>query len=524
MATPRAWRRFAVTLHPVQPHDTVEPAPERVPASTVRGMTAPPPPAPAPQSAPGWVRVLDIVVLTLVFLAVALLIGGRMRLGLGPLRVTIGSVERQLAVAFGLLLVRRVAYGGPGLHRRILDGCAALWAEPAIRSLTYQYWTLRLSILLVGYLAVASFGLVNGGPFRVDENELVNLPARWDAGWYLGIATSGYRPAAADAQQNIAFMPGFPVLMRLGGGVLGVDQERMRTLGNGPDRALLLWSGVIISLLLGWTASVWIVRLASEWTDPDRAVAAAILLQAYPFALFYGAAYTEALFLACSAAALVLFRRASWTTAALCGLLAGVSRPNGFVLSVPLGLLLAQWVWRHRRVEATLPPAGRLAGPVLATIAPVVSMLGFSWLVYEMTGSAFRWTQLHAAWGREYRSVVSLASRYYERFAGEGLYGYTASAPIDALNLAAAIFALCALLPVWRRIGLPYAAFLAAIVVPPLSMGGVLSMGRITATALPAFLWLGAALSPGARRNVMLFFVALQALAAALFYTWRPLF
>lgn len=488
----------------------------------------PPRPVPAPEprsaGAPGWVRVLDLAVLVLLFLAVALLVSGRIRINLGALRITVGSVERQLGLALVLLVVRHWAWQGPALHRRLLDGWRTLWAEPAFRSVTTQYWTIRLSILLVGYLAVASIGVLNGGPFRVHENEFLNLPARWDAGWYLGIASDGYRPARADEQQNIAFMPAFPVLMRLGGALLGVDQDRMRVDAAAGDRMRLLWSGLIVSLFLGWCGSVWLMRLASQWMDPERAVAASVLLHAYPFSVFYGAPYTEALFLACATATLVLFRRAAWTTAALCGLLAGVSRPNGFVLSVPLGLLFLQWLWQHRMREGRWPAAGQVCGSVLVTVAPTAAMLAFSWLVYDMTGHFFRWTQLHAAWGRQYQSVFTLASNYYELMLSEGLYRYTSTAPIDALNLLAALFALAAVIPVWRRFGLPYAAFLLAIVLPPLTMGGVLSMGRITSTAIPAFLWLGFALPTGGRRNVQAVFIALQALAATLFFTWRPLF
>ena len=44
----------------------------------------------------------------------------------------------------------------------------------------------------VGLLAVFLVGYPTGEPrFRVSRNELVNLPARWDAGWYLDMAQVG---------------------------------------------------------------------------------------------------------------------------------------------------------------------------------------------------------------------------------------------------------------------------------------------------------------------------------------------
>jgi hypothetical protein len=50
-----------------------------------------------------------------------------------------------------------------------------------------------------------------------------------------------------------------------------------------------------------------------------------------------------------------------------------------------------------------------------------------------------------------------------------------------------------------------------------------MSMGRLTATMFPLFLWLGAR-TGGPTPNVAVAFVMLQALAAVLFYTWRPLY
>ena len=54
-------------------------------------------------------------------------------------------------------------------------------------------------------------------PFRVADSEAGNLPARFDAGWYLQIATYGYEylPNRFDRQQNLVFFPAFPVLMSL---------------------------------------------------------------------------------------------------------------------------------------------------------------------------------------------------------------------------------------------------------------------------------------------------------------------
>jgi hypothetical protein len=471
---------------------------------------------------PAWARLTDVLVVALLLLALALVIGGRLRVSLGPVQLRIGSAERQILTALALAAIRHWRHPRPRIDQRLRRAWRRFWADPVRRGLTAHYFAIRIAILLVGYLATASFGLPERGPFRVSQNEFLNLPARWDSGWYLGIASGGYHYSSRGGQQNIAFMPGFPILMRIAGAFLGVDHDRLRYNLPGTDHARLLWAGVLVSLGLGWCGTLLLFRLAREWLDVDRAAGAALLLQTYPFALFYGAAYTEAFFLATSVGAILSATRRSWSVAFAWGLLAGISRPNGFVVSIPVGLIWLQHLWTVRTGGGSRAWQDR-AGGLLATAAPILSMLAFSAIIYDMTGHPFRWAQLHAAWGREYRSVFSLASGYYERVLADGIYGYTSSAPIDALNLAAAMFALASIVPVWRRFGLPYAVFVLAIVLPPLTMGGVMSMGRISAPAFPAFLWLAASMSLSVQRTTTLAFMGLQGLAAALFFTWQPL-
>jgi hypothetical protein len=78
------------------------------------------------------------------------------------------------------------------------------------------------------------------------------------------------------------------------------------------------------------------------------------------------------------------------------------------------------------------------------------------------------------------------------------------------------------LVPVTRRLGLAYGLFIVANLIPPLTRGGLLSMGRLTSTLFPMFIWLALATSERARDRWIAVFAMGEGLMAMLFYTWRP--
>jgi hypothetical protein len=99
-----------------------------------------------------------------------------------------------------------------------------------------------------------------------------------------------------------------------------------------------------------------------------------------------------------------------------------------------------------------------------------------------------------------------------------------AAQPFQALNTLGLAFALSLVWPVWRTVGPAWSLFVLVNVLPPLAAGGVLSMGRVTATLFPLFLALAAITSSRTATAWAALFGILQGLAAVLFFTWRELF
>jgi hypothetical protein len=151
-------------------------------------------------------------------------------------------------------------------------------------------------------------------------------------------------------------------------------------------------------------------------------------------------------------------------------------------------------------------------------------MILFSAFLYDLTGRPLAWMDAHQAWGRVATDVNALLTDRMTFIAEQGLYTYSVNQPIELLNAVPALLALVLAIPVARRLGPAYALLLVVMVLPPLARGGFLSLGRLTSTLFPIFLYLGCALRGSTRAAVVTACAGLQAFLAVLFFTWRPFF
>jgi hypothetical protein len=467
---------------------------------------------------PRWARALDAVAVIMALLLASVVIAGGFRLSVFGVRVSMSEWWRPalwcvLALALRHSLVRR-----DPVPARLVRGIRAWWRHPDTRAVLPIHLASRLGVLVVGFMAVVLIGFPPEAStrWRIYNHDFLDLPARWDTGWYLNIANGGYHydpNARASTQQNIAFFPAYPMLVRTLAAVTGRQP---------------LWAGVAISLVAFYLALVYFLRLArSELGDDERAVTAVMLLAAYPFAVFFSAAYTESLFLLTLVAAVYHYRHDQLWPAAAWGFACGLTRPNGGMLSIVLGLMAVAPLWDVARRRLLLPPPPgwpRLLNRLAAAATPGLGMLAFSAYIYQLTGNPFQWTMQNVAWGRVYRSLDSIVTDRADFITNNGLYNYVSTQAVDLFYSAAVLLALAAVWPIYRRFGIPYAALILVTVLPPLSAGGMLSMGRVTAILFPLFLWLGAAVPARHRTAWMTLFALLQGFVAVMFFTWRPIY
>jgi Mannosyltransferase (PIG-V) len=500
-------------------------------ADPVRRVAA----VPVSPSLPWWIRALDVVSGVAVLLLISIVVFGGFRLRFGDLRITAQEVWRPLAVLVLAAGVRHWRMPRPSWPARMRAALEAAWAAPVTRVVLPALLASRLMVLAVGYLGVALVGYPDklDPPNRVSHYEWINLPIRWDAGWYLGIALNGYDydpNARATAQQNVAFFPAYPMAMRavtawLGGRLVRPDEP---VSGNRIEwqyalhrRALA--AGLLISIgAFGW-GLVYLYRLVRALGGDDTAAASAVILTcAWPCALFYSAVYTEGLFFLGVVGAWYHLRERQWVAAFAWGLVTGLSRPNGFLVSVPLALLaMADWraIWRGDPVARRTALFG-----VAASAGPGVGVLIFSAYLDRLSGHPLAWMEAHRAWGRVATDVAGLFTERADIIANQGFYTYSISQPIELVNMTFVIAALVLAVPITRRFGIAYGAFLLLMIAPPLFRGGFLSLGRLTSTLFPLFLYMGWQLRGTPLAVAAMAFAGFQALLAVVFFTWRPFF
>lgn len=420
-------------------------------------------------------------------------------------------------------IVRHLLWPRPSLLSRLETIHAAVVARPNLAAAIRAFVATRPAVFVVAFVAVIAVGFPATPGFVLARDPMSNLPARYDAGWYGDIALDGYTwDHTFQRQRNIAFFPALPMLIRPVGVAFGMyDQTASR------DRRLLraLWAGVVISLAAFFWALYYVTRLAADLIGPERAAGAAMLLAAYPFALFYNAPYTESLFLLGAVGACDHFRRRQWFAASLWGLLLGLTRPNGCFVSLPLAILGVEQLYRARAANCAAAPvkAGAVAVRLLTAAMPGIGMLLFTAYLYTLTGVWFAWARSHEAWGRTYHGIGPLLG-LFGQLRDQPFLQLIANNPSNAVNALGVLFGLALIYPVFRRLGPAWGFFVVVNLVPPLFAGGFLSMGRLSATLFPLFVALSTLIVP---RNVpawaAIFGIA-QGLCATLFFTWRDLY
>lgn len=190
---------------------------------------------------------------------------------------------------------------------------------------------------MVAHLVMLALMSGPGGPGLLDR-----LLA-WDGHLYTDIAAHGYPDSFtydADGKltgNNLAFFPVFPLLSRAVHTLTGLD----------------VGVATVVTAHLAMIAALIVVqRLMTRLYGRRTAIVAIVLLAAaQPMALAFFMAYSESLFLALCAGALLAAHGKAWLTAGALAFLAGLTRPAAVSIAAAITVAVAVHLYGERRLS-----------------------------------------------------------------------------------------------------------------------------------------------------------------------------
>jgi hypothetical protein len=246
---------------------------------------------------------------------------------------------------------------------------------------TVAAWVRRPYLQAIAvYLAVRVVGVVVLAIMAAHHNlPLLDRLTAWDGQWYSDLADHGYGGITdrTDAHGQVlshapwAFFPLYPAFTALVSGLPGVS---------------IVAAALIVSLLSGVAAACALVRIGRRFY-PHRPVGLILvaLWAGAPMAITLSMAYTEAMFVAFAAWALVGVLEQRWWLAQWCSVFAGLTRSTASVLIAVVVVAAGVAVYRGGR--------GRWPALACALVAPA-GLLGFWAAVATQTGSPTGWWDL----------------------------------------------------------------------------------------------------------------------------------
>jgi hypothetical protein len=291
----------------------------------------------------------------------------------------------------------------------------------------------------------------------------------WDACWYTTIASNGY--GTVEGSGSTTFFPLLPWIA----GTLAVVRDTIP------------WAFAVVNAVALIAALTGLHQLVARDVDAPTARRTTRYLVVFPTAFFLVAPFTEALFLAGVAWAFLGARTRRWEIVFVAGIVAGLARPLGLLLMLPLAWEAVMMVLDRWRAGGPRLRVGDI-GVAVAVAAPGIAYVGFvAWTSLVVGQSYF---EAHRGWG-EHHLVLP-----WERLGEAIAYAFDRERPVQLLN--AGVWMLFAGLTVAAIRLLPVAYWL--FVLPQLvtaltqeTVWPLMSTGRYALALFPCFVVLAIA-------------------------------
>ncbi len=312
--------------------------------------------------------------------------------------------------------------------------------------------------VLVGLSLVLAHLLVNvvrpddvGARLRVHEGLLA-----WDGGWYEAIAGHGY---AASGAQSVRFYPAYPMAARALARIPGIS----------VGTALIVISNLCALAAL---AALWTL-VRTDLADARLARRSVWLLALAPPAYSLVLGYADAALMLCAILTFLAARSGRWWWAAAAGLAAGLVRPVGILLVVPVLIE----VWRSRRSRSS---PGRWVPAVAAVVAPLAGTAAYLGWVGAQFGDP--WLPIRIQQQNGHRGAITLPLTSMWHSLDSVVHGHHVG---SALHVPWVVLSIALLVVAFRRLPLSYAAFATAVVAVAATSSNLDSFERYALGAFP---------------------------------------
>ncbi|OGC92149.1 hypothetical protein A3D85_01935 [Candidatus Amesbacteria bacterium RIFCSPHIGHO2_02_FULL_47_9] len=343
----------------------------------------------------------------------------------------------------------------------------------------YSIW--QLAIIVIAILAPKLLPLretyLGIGTKTFLQNPLLYSRANFDGNHYIRIAKNGYGYAEE------AFFPLYPNIMKL-----LIPQIKNDTL-----------TGVIISSVAFLFACIFFVRLIELDYSSAAARYSLLALLAFPTSFYFGAVYTESLFILLVLSSFYYARARRWWIAAVLGALAANTRFVGIFM---FPALLLEF-WQQRR---------SLIGLLPAFLVPL-GLISYMLFLQNTVGDSLAFIHVQKLYGQFRSERIILLPQVFYRYT-RMVVTVTKTDPIYYtlwLELVTALmFLFTTILSAFKKIRPSYIIFNLAAYLVPTFTGSFVSLPRYVLACFPSFIILGQIAS--AKPRFRLFFFAILAL------------
>jgi Gpi18-like mannosyltransferase len=273
--------------------------------------------------------------------------------------------------------------------------------------LLFIFW--RLVVFGVAYLATLIIPVWGGWYPYVDRVlSITGLPSwiwgfgGFDGVHYLRIAQNGY------TQGSQAFFPAYPILINL--------LSRLIPVKNYFETALFVntnffYAGMILSNVFT-VLGLWVTKKLFD-LEYDRKISwsAIVLLLALPTSFYYGAIYTESMFLLFAAATLYFYKKGNYLLAAIFGIVTSATKIVGVIIP---GILIIDAIigfWKKSKVKENIKV-------LLAGLTGSMGLFGYMAYLQIRFGDALLFLNSQASFGagRSDKPFILLPQVIYRYF------------------------------------------------------------------------------------------------------------